>query len=214
MMKKLSWLVAFVVVSLSAAQSQAWYVRSTANQWTTSEMKSVGNNMFESCQSFGNGDANGPARFKITRYADWSVHYPPQDKVVAANQAHKIIFNASTFEVATQPVADCTKPKKEASLTLSFAPTLYGQAPTVWAWISGASSISEIEGYSWNSQQIMQVDATTGYYQWQMDKKYQTELDSGLLLNIIVNKTDEFSRQTSGCYTGKRWNDELSQCTQ
>jgi hypothetical protein len=59
----------------------------------------------------------------------------------------------------------------------------------------------------------MTVNATTGYYEWQMDKLYQTELDDGLKLNFIVIKADEFSRSESGCYTGKRWYDSIDQCT-
>ena len=211
--KRITWLSVASVFLLAPVHADAWFIRSTANQWAATPLTALGADLFEVCQRFSAGDANGPPRFKIDRFGDWSESYPSNDQIVEANQSYRIVFNATDHDIGVELVTECRSTPRETSITLYFHPDLYSSAPTVWAWISGGSAISKLEGYSWDDQETMTVDPTSGYYQWKMDKKYQPEIDTGLSLNIRLNKTKEFSRQRTGCYTGKRWYDQLSSCT-
>ncbi|WP_320821965.1 metallophosphoesterase family protein [Reinekea sp.] len=99
-----------------------------------------------------------------------------------------------------------------STLTIRVNGAEFQSAPTLWAWVSGGTAISEAEGYSWNTQPAMLLDPTTGFYSWTMDSQYQVELDSGLNLNFIINRADEFSRNSSGCYNDNHWYDSYAEC--
>ncbi|WP_320823897.1 metallophosphoesterase family protein [Reinekea sp.] len=98
------------------------------------------------------------------------------------------------------------------ALTIRVNGAEFQSEPTIWAWVSGGTAISEAEGYSWSTQPAMQLDPASGFYSWTMNSQYQAELDSGLSLNFIINRADEFSRNSSGCYNDNHWYDSYAEC--
>jgi len=189
-----------------------WFFRGTANNWSMSKMTSLGDSKFETCQSFAQGDESGGPRFKVDHYGDWSDTVPEQDRPVEANNRYKIEFNSASKILTTTPVSSCSQQPEETSVTIQVNGDDFGSAPTIWAWISGGTSISEVEGFTWDQQQPMQLDPDTGFYSWAMNANYQSEIDSGLNLHFIINKSDEFTRNTSGCYNSNSWYDTYEEC--
>lgn len=105
-MKRTS-LVALTLFSVSSLASADWYFRGTANGWSADPLTDSGNGIFTTCQTFGNGDANGGARFKIDRFGNWQEAYPSADHSAPANSAVEITFYESSKDIVTNAVASC-----------------------------------------------------------------------------------------------------------
>jgi len=103
---------AITVVEVASCETDAvWNFRGTPNQWGATAMVDIGSGLFETCQSFASGDADGGARFKIaSEDLGWDLAFPAGDFSVAANQDFVIQFDENTEQVSVSPVAFCNAP--------------------------------------------------------------------------------------------------------
>ncbi|RCU45716.1 PKD domain-containing protein [Corallincola holothuriorum] len=202
----------FLLFSMSSVYADSWQFRGTPNSWGTTPMVASGNNDYVTCQQFSGSNP----RFKIDHYGDWSENYPDSDYLIENSGSYQITFNSGSKQVDATAVAKCDDgddgDNDTSNLVFYFDANDFSSAPTIWAWIPNGSAISELEGYGWNAQQVLTIDADSGYYVWSLPGKYQGEIDSGLQLNFIIDKADEFSRSTTGCYSDNRWFDNLVDC--
>lgn len=82
------------------------YFRGTPNAWGTSLMQQVNGN-WQINVTFSNGDSSGPARFKISRFQDWSESYPAEDFVVNDGPGlYEITFNDSSKSISATKLDD------------------------------------------------------------------------------------------------------------
>ena len=82
------------------------YFRGTANGWDLTPMTRE-NGLWVTEQVFGDGDQNGPARFKVTRFANWSVSEPLRDVVVSEGPGrYKVTFNDVSKDFSVMKLED------------------------------------------------------------------------------------------------------------
>ena len=101
-----SALVVSALGTCTAAQAD-WFYRGTTNAWDAKPMTHLGGSLYETCETFANGDSNGGPRFKIDRFGDWQENYPTADRGVGGNTAYKIQFDSSSKNITTQAVSQC-----------------------------------------------------------------------------------------------------------
>lgn len=94
---------------LASCSAQAdWFFRGSPNSWATTQLEFVSGTTYETCQTFGSGDANGSPRFKIDRFGDWGESYPVADYQTDANTSYKISFDSASHVISTNSVASCS----------------------------------------------------------------------------------------------------------
>ena len=93
------------VLLLPVVSYADWFFRGTPNQWGTTAMESIGQNRYQTCQRFENGENN--PRFKVDRFGDWRENYPPNDYSVSAHQFYQIVFDAGNRQLQVQQVNGC-----------------------------------------------------------------------------------------------------------
>lgn len=106
-MKKLIF-ISFIIHSFATPVYADWFFRGTANGWSTTAMENVSTNLYQTCQSFAQGDNNGAPRFKIDRFGDWQESYPTSDQAVNADTHYLIEFNSDTKAISKTPVDTCS----------------------------------------------------------------------------------------------------------
>lgn len=179
-------------------------------------MTQLSQTQYQTCQEF---NATSNTRFKIDHYGDWNESYPTSDYLISQTGSYQINFDSEKKSIAVKAVSQCVNivnnkntQTKASNIRFYFDGNDFSNTPTIWAWISNGSAISSQQGYSWEAQQNLTFDASSGYYYWALPSAYQTELDNGLKLNFIIDKNDEFSRNESGCYSENQWYQNLSSC--
>jgi len=105
-MKRLIPVTGILVMTAGLAQAD-WTFRGTPNGWAADALDPVSGSLYETCRTFGEGDAGGGPRFKIDRYGDWTESYPAEDYTVGSNQSLIIQFDSSTQQITTESVTDC-----------------------------------------------------------------------------------------------------------
>ncbi|MCG8570347.1 MAG: alpha-amylase family glycosyl hydrolase [Spirochaetes bacterium] len=115
-----------VLYQLQEEWEQA-YLRSTENNWGTTNMEKVGPNTWEATVTFTDTGDN-PPRFKIDHYGDWTESYPSVDYVVEANQTYKITFHDITKEVNAELVDPVT------SVTIYYSEFEYASSYILHCW--------------------------------------------------------------------------------
>lgn len=124
------------VVMVSSPLSAEWFYRGTSNDWAATQMEAKGGNVFEACQTFGNGDQSGEPRFKIDRDGNWTESYPSEDYVVAENQTLAISFDASSKQISVMAVTSCDSEPKAGFSQLNFRGTANNWASTPMSKVS------------------------------------------------------------------------------
>ncbi|GAD00704.1 metallophosphoesterase [Agarivorans albus] len=208
-----TWRLAFglaTLLSISAASAHTWQFRGTPNNWQNTALTQITSQQYQTCQTF---STTNP-RFKIDRYGDWSESYPAQDYLISQTGSYQISFNSQSHAISLQAVSHCdhSETTSNSEFRLYFDAQDFSNPPSIWAWISNGSAISELQGHTWNNQPNLAIDPNSGYYYWDLPSQYQSELASGLKLNFILNKNDEFSRNEPGCYSGHQWYPNLEDC--
>ncbi|GAA5180335.1 hypothetical protein GCM10025771_24590 [Niveibacterium umoris] len=107
MNKRLGALVLFGAALAPLTASADWFFRGTPNSWATTAMTAMGGTLYQTCQTFTTGDANGGPRFKIDRTGNWAEAYPATDYGVSANTSYTIKFYSDTHAISVTPVANC-----------------------------------------------------------------------------------------------------------
>lgn len=106
---------ALVMMATLAGLAKAdWYFRGTPNGWSADSLDLLSGTEYQTCQTFGEGDANGGPRFKIDRYGDWTESYPVADYAVNANQSVRIHFDSTSGQITTESVSTCDSPASQA----------------------------------------------------------------------------------------------------
>ena len=83
-----------IVVSPIFAEWKECYFRGTPNNWQSTPMKRIDENLWSIIVKFGDGDDSGGPRFKISRYQNWEESYPASDCSVEKNSSYEIIFQS------------------------------------------------------------------------------------------------------------------------
>ncbi len=143
-----------------------------------------------------------PGTSQLQRSYDTAGEYPLS---VTVTDNHGLSASAEMTVVVT----DAEQP---AEFKLYFDAKAFASAPTIWAWITGGSEISKLEGFTWDNQQQLSLDQASGYYVWLLDESYQAEVKAGKTLNFILNKGATQSRSSPGCLSDGRWFDTLGEC--
>ncbi|MAZ66351.1 MAG: hypothetical protein CMF25_04515 [Kangiellaceae bacterium] len=82
-----------------------WCFRGTANDWNETRMELLGDNASILEVTFGQGDANGGPRFKISECgSDWAVAFPAEDVTVDPDTTVEITFDHITNAIDVTPV--------------------------------------------------------------------------------------------------------------
>ncbi len=82
-------------------------------------------------------------------------------------------------------------------------------APTIWCWEDGGKAISQLMGYTWETQPAMTkaTEAADGWYKFEIKSTYLT---GGKSIKVMLNKADIAARTsgTTGWYKSGQWTDE------
>ena len=112
-------------------QGSQWdnaYLRGTPNNWGVTPM-TYENGKWRITQTFGNGDNNGGARFKISRYTDWSEAHPAEDKVITEGPGtYEITFDDKTFAITVDKKDDQNNGTVSVDFTCNNGTTYMGQS--------------------------------------------------------------------------------------
>lgn len=108
MSSNLKVLVVACAAAMPLAAHADWYFRGTPNTWSATPMTAVSATLYQTCQTFTTGDANGAPRFKIDRLGDWKQSYPATDYVVALGKSYQIQIATDTYKITVSEVADCS----------------------------------------------------------------------------------------------------------
>ncbi len=75
-------------IGVNKISEGAWencYFRGTSNNWGSTPMEKIDENIWRIVARFGTGDEGGNPRFKISRYQNWEEAYPASDYIVEKN---------------------------------------------------------------------------------------------------------------------------------
>ena len=134
MLKPIRTLLLLSAAAAPFAASADWYFRGTPNTWGSTAMTAMGGTLYQTCQTFGSGDATGGPRFKIDRSANWVEAYPTADYVVSANTSYTISFSSDTHQITVATIASCggeiSPPTKPGTPTSTN--TVYNSVVLTW----------------------------------------------------------------------------------
>lgn len=115
-----------VVLGMASFSAHAeWFFRGTSNQWVVTQMDFVSGSIYKTCQVF----ANGEAKFKIDRNADWSESYPVSDFIVSANTSYEIAFDSNSHSITTKIISSCP----DSGFAKNFTSLYFRGTANAWA---------------------------------------------------------------------------------
>ena len=187
----ISVFVAQLFILISIPVNAKWFLRATANSWSTSQMAQTSPSTFSICQKFNNGDDNGPARFKIDRDGDWLYSYPDSDYVVSPNHYHQIEFDSENNNLSVNQVADCDT---DVTLEQNFSSLYFRGTANSWE----TTMMSLVADNSWQlkvnfdgqSGQRFKLDVSNNWSQnyGDSDVNGQLELNGNDIFTNVVGE--------------------------
>ncbi|ACE85259.1 alpha-amylase family glycosyl hydrolase [Cellvibrio japonicus] len=167
------------ICSFSTCVQADWFFRGTPNSWGTVALTQTASNLYETCQHFAGGDANGGPRFKIDRYGNWTENYPSADYAVSANTHYKITFNSSTRAISAQAVNHC----QDTGFSQVFPSLYFRGTPNSW----GTTAMALVANNTWE---------LTVNFDGQANQRFKFDVSGNWATNYGDNNSDNILDQT------------------
>ncbi|MBL4673310.1 MAG: hypothetical protein JKX81_13715, partial [Arenicella sp.] len=151
-----------------------WFFRGSPNSWATTQLEFVSGTTYDTCQTFGSGDANGNPSFKIDRFGNWGENYPDANYQVNANTSYEISFDSASHAITANSVANCSGASGPAQ---NFNSLFFRGTANSW----GTSEMTLVTDHTW------EVEVN---FDGQANQRFKLDLNGNWAQNYGDNNND------------------------